>query len=112
MKGTHQGRSWKYYLKKMEQWDCRSDFMDTKRAKQRRKRMYDGVKRKSIYMRDGRKCVDCKKPLNFDEYIIGHVVPLSEGGTNHPKNLVTICRECEDGRHGRARGIGAAPVGK
>src|SRR3989304_1697654 len=100
MKGTHQGRAWKYALKKLveseSRWCGLSDFQIAKRAKRRRKRMYDGIKRISIYRRDKGKCIDCKKHLREDEYIIGHIKPLSGGGTNHPSNLICICQDCED----------------
>jgi hypothetical protein len=109
MEGTHQGRSWKHALKKMaenkERWCGLSDFQIAKKAKRRRKRMYDGIKRKSIYMRDGKKCRDCEKLLGPEEYIIGHIVPLADGGTNHPKNLITVCQDCEDKRHGVIRKV-------
>ena len=104
MKGTHRGRTWKYHAKKNEKkWDGKSDSMDKKSARRRRRRMYDGIKRMSIYNRDGRKCVDCKRSLGPEEFIIGHIKPLSEGGTNHPSNLICVCEECEDKRHERVR---------
>ncbi|ASN05305.1 HNH endonuclease [Virgibacillus necropolis] len=60
-----------------------------------------GYRRKtfeSVYKRDDYTCRYCDyDPLN-DRRIISmccdHIIPLSFGGSNHNKNLVTACEEC------------------
>lgn len=58
-----------------------------------------------IFRRDGYTCRYCqfhadsekeKKALTVD-----HVVPLSKGGTNKPRNLVTACAECNQRKGAR-----------
>ncbi len=39
-------------------------------------------------------CHWCKRGLSFQESTIDHVIPLARGGTNHIKNLVIACEEC------------------
>jgi len=51
-----------------------------------------------IFKRDGFRCVYCgnspvETPLHVD-----HVLPVAEGGTNDPANLVTACQSCNGGK--------------
>lgn len=39
-------------------------------------------------------CHWCKRVLAFRESTVDHVIPLARGGTNHVKNLVIACQEC------------------
>lgn len=51
----------------------------------------------AIRAQDGMRCVVCNEknaPLH-----VHHIVPLSEGGTNDPINLVTLCGECHRRQH-------------
>ncbi len=52
--------------------------------------------RKDILSRDGRQCVNCSAQTNLE---VHHVVPLHQGGTNRPTNLVTVCQSCHAGSH-------------
>lgn len=41
------------------------------------------------------RCAHCGKHLNFyRELTIDHVIPLSKGGKNEPRNYVALCEEC------------------
>lgn len=54
-----------------------------------------------IMERDGFKCIYCgRKPSNDNdiELQIDHVFPKSKGGSNGFDNLVTSCRECNQGK--------------
>ena len=54
--------------------------------------------RKAVYKRDGYRCALCDSP----KYIqIHHVIPRSEGGSDFPENLITLCSVC----HGQAHGV-------
>jgi len=52
-----------------------------------------------VYLRDGGKCRYCEKPTLYEETHCHHVLELSEGGTNHPSNLKTLCKTCHKKRH-------------
>jgi len=49
-----------------------------------------------ILCRDDWRCQDCgiRKRLT-----IHHIVPRTQGGSDHPDNLVTLCRTCHDAIH-------------
>lgn len=53
--------------------------------------------RKAVYRRDGWRCALC----DSTKYIqIHHIVKRSEGGSNHPHNLITLCADCHALAHG------------
>lgn len=52
-----------------------------------------------IRARDGMSCVFCgRSDLILD---VHHIIYLSNFGTNQKSNLVTLCRPCHEGEHGR-----------
>lgn len=55
--------------------------------------------RANIFERDRFRCRGCAKPGED----IHHIVFRSQGGTDDPSNLVSLCRLC----HNRAHGVGA-----
>ena len=55
--------------------------------------------RQFVYERDKGRCCYCSAPVELFECHIHHVLELSEGGTNHPTNLKTLCCGCHKGRH-------------
>jgi len=60
-------------------------------------------RRLALYMRDGLACVWCGSGLE-DEGVtlsLDHVVPVSKGGGNDSRNLVTSCRKCNSVRGDR-----------
>lgn len=53
--------------------------------------------RKAVYRRDGWRCALC----DSTKYIqIHHIVKRSQGGGNHPHNLITLCADCHALAHG------------
>lgn len=60
-------------------------------------------RRLAIYMRDGLACVYCGSSLEHDEVTLSldHVIPVSRGGQNVSRNLVTSCRKCNSVRGDR-----------
>lgn len=53
--------------------------------------------RKAVYKRDGYACALCDSPRGLQ---VHHVVPRSEGGTDFPHNLITLCWRCHAVAHG------------
>lgn len=53
--------------------------------------------RKAVYKRDDYACVLCDDNRRLQ---IHHVIHRSQGGTNHPQNLVTLCSTCHALAHG------------
>lgn len=69
----------------------------------RRKRHYLSRRlRWLILERDGHRCVYCGAgPINGAQLTIDHVIPVIDGGTDDPDNLVTACDECNEGKRDR-----------
>lgn len=57
------------------------------------------ILRKFVHNRDNGECQYCGAPVKLEEFHCHHVLPLSEGGTNHPSNLKTLCKSCHKKRH-------------
>lgn len=62
------------------------------------------VIRSLVVMRDGYKCRSCGvRAANRREvsgmFEVDHIIPVSEGGSNHFSNLQTLCRECHRKKH-------------
>lgn len=59
----------------------------------------DQLTRRSVLLRDGYRCVRC-----FESHVafeVDHIVPWISGGSDHPVNLRTLCRECNQDRSNR-----------
>jgi len=52
-----------------------------------------------ILSRDNHKCQHCKGKNRCDMLHVHHIVFRSQGGTNAPSNLVTLCKTCHDKLH-------------
>lgn len=48
---------------------------------------------KKILRRDSFKCQMCG---NGESLSIHHIIPRAEGGSDHPRNLITLCKNCHD----------------
>ncbi|MFD4723055.1 HNH endonuclease [Streptomyces sp. NPDC058423] len=56
--------------------------------------------RYEILERDKKTCQDCGRiPGQGVSLQVHHILPVHQGGTNDPDNLVTLCSECHGGRH-------------
>lgn len=51
-----------------------------------------------VLARDERRCGNCRSESQLE---VHHVVPLSRGGTNRQRNLVTLCQSCHRRAHGK-----------
>lgn len=65
-------------------------------------------KRFQVLRRDGFRCRYCGRSPEEDgvRLEVDHVVPVANGGTNHPANLKTSCYDCN-----RGKGTGPARIG-
>jgi 5-methylcytosine-specific restriction endonuclease McrA len=52
-----------------------------------------------VYQRDMGICQYCNEPTHYEDSHCHHALELSEGGTNHPSNLKTLCVKCHKKRH-------------
>lgn len=51
-----------------------------------------------IFKRDGFKCQYCGATPVQAALVVDHVVPVAEGGTNDPANLISACEPCNQGK--------------
>jgi 5-methylcytosine-specific restriction enzyme A len=57
--------------------------------------------RVDILSRDGYKCVFCGRNSQETSLEIDHIFPFSQGGSNKPDNLQTLCIDCNRGKGAR-----------
>jgi len=58
-----------------------------------------GWMRWAIFQRDQGKCGECKKTVSRywsrgELWQADHIIPIADGGTNHPDNIQTLCTAC------------------
>lgn len=63
-----------------------------------------------IFKRDAYTCRYCGHHPPDVKLEVDHVVPICEGGSNDPANLVTSCFACNRGKSGRGLGESLPPV--
>jgi predicted restriction endonuclease len=54
--------------------------------------------RVDVLSRDGYKCVFCGRNSQEISLEIDHIFPFSQGGSNKPDNLQTLCIDCNQGK--------------
>lgn len=67
----------------------------------RKRRNFSKGVRYRVFVRDGSKCVICGASPNTNKDVqlcVDHIIPVSKGGTNNPKNLRTLCWDCNAGK--------------
>lgn len=55
--------------------------------------------RAMIYRRDGSRCLHCG---SMQDLTLDHIIPWSQGGSDSPTNLQTLCRSCNAKKGARA----------
>ena len=53
-----------------------------------------------VFKRDGYKCQICGRGANL---VCHHIHPIGLGGSSHPNNLQTLCKDCHDRIHKKGR---------
>jgi 5-methylcytosine-specific restriction endonuclease McrA len=67
--------------------------------------------REAIIERDENVCTMCgEKGHTFDELEVHHIIPRSMEGSDHPHNLVTLCKKCHHGRVHGGQGNASKPA--
>jgi 5-methylcytosine-specific restriction enzyme A len=57
------------------------------------------ILRQYVYERDKGECQYCGCKVELTDCHIHHVLELNQGGTNHPSNLKTSCKNCHKKIH-------------
>lgn len=55
--------------------------------------------KRHVYQRDKGKCKHCRKKVEYRYSHCHHIQPVGEGGSNLPKNLMTVCIPCHHKIH-------------
>lgn len=72
------------------------------RSKRRSRAGISQSLRFQILQRDGYRCRYCgRSPKDGVKLEIDHIIPVSKGGTNDVRNLVTACQQCNRGKSNR-----------
>jgi hypothetical protein len=61
----------------------------------------DVTLRRTVLMRDGYRCCWCQTAGRSVLFEVDHIVPWSAGGSDHPVNLRTLCKDCNQTRSNR-----------
>lgn len=66
----------------------------------------------SILERDSLTCTSCGKSESTGHYAIQvhHIIPKWAGGTDHPRNLRTLCTECHTNIHSQMGGFNPSKI--
>ena len=77
-----------------------------KRNRLGRRQQISGDVRHAVYLRDNYRCRFCGKGDEDYDLQIDHIKPVSKGGTNHIRNLQTLCEDCNKEKGNKYKGKG------
>jgi len=66
-----------------------------KSPQQLKREEYEAI-RNQVLLRDGFRCQECGFKYKLE---VHHIIPRSQGGSNDPSNLITLCKKCHDKHH-------------
>lgn len=70
------------------------------------------AQRAATIQRDGHHCAHCGNPPTLlNPLELHHVLPLADGGTDHPDNLRLLCRHCHGTQHKGGAQIAGSTAG-
>ena len=78
----------------------------SKRNRLGRRQQISGDVRHAVYVRDNYRCRMCGKGDEDYDLQIDHIKPVSKGGTNHIRNLQTLCEDCNKEKGNKWKGKG------
>ena len=56
--------------------------------------MSQKLNREKIYSKTDGHCAYCGCEINFDYFVIDHIIPKAKGGSSRIENLIPSCRDC------------------
>lgn len=66
-----------------------------------RARYVPPLNNRALFRRDAHLCLYCGNRFSISDLSRDHVTPVSQGGRDHWKNVVTACRRCNNHKAGR-----------
>lgn len=83
-------------MSELLQFSDNPDFLDSTTKIFHRKARFEisGAVQQKVWVRDGCRCMFCKRPMGEVQLSIDHFVPLEMGGKNDPSNYLSACRKC------------------
>lgn len=63
-----------------------------------RREGYEESTKRTLLRQANRRCVMCGISLATSDMQVDHILPLSEGGSNHTLNLQALCLDCNSGK--------------
>lgn len=60
----------------------------------KRNRNFSNQTKDKLRERDGNICIYCGDKMEIEEETVEHIVPVSKGGSNNPKNLMLMHLDC------------------
>lgn len=88
--------------------------MGSSKTRQRKSRRRNRRIKEALFARNP-KCAYCTKvfyDVEDNDITVDHIVPLSKGGTDEPKNKTLACRKCNNNKGGRLLPVSFAPSPK
>lgn len=69
---------------------------DSKKAEETKskRRKFNDTEKKIVYAKTKGRCALCGRFMNYDEFTVDHILPISKGGTNNMDNLQATCLVC------------------
>lgn len=80
--------------------EYKRDLAHMTRARRAGAKVIEFVRRREVYERDAGVCHVCSEAVDWDDYDMDHVVPLSRGGDHSYANVKTSHKRCNRARHG------------
>ena len=71
-----------------------------RRAKASRTERYTAADVDRLLVLQKSRCVYCKRSIKA-KFHVDHIVPISKGGSNSPKNIQLLCQPCNQMKHAR-----------
>lgn len=59
-----------------------------------KRKCYSKEQRRTIYNKSGGFCQLCGRKINYNDFTVDHITPISKGGSNDMDNVEAVCRVC------------------
>ena len=58
----------------------------------------------AVFLRDSFTCRYCGRQSDVVKLVLDHAIPVCQGGSSEPENLITACEDCNSGKGGKTIG--------